>query len=97
MKVHILKIRDRVERASLDAQKMYDLARDLNGEENPFGSYHVISIQLDEEEKMYAPEIECCKCGWTGNYSDLIAPTSGHEPSCPECLSDDFLEVEHGY
>ena len=43
------------------------------------------------------PELECCKCGWLGNYSDLIAPTSDHEPSCPECLGDDFVEVEHEY
>ena len=40
------------------------------------------------------PEIECCKCGWLGDYRDLIAPTSDHEPSCPECLGDDFVEVE---
>lgn len=39
-------------------------------------------------------KIECQKCFWTGGYDDLIAPTSDHEPSCPECLSDDFLEVE---
>ena len=38
--------------------------------------------------------IECAKCGWVGEYSDLVAPTSDHEPSCPECLGDDFVEVE---
>jgi len=41
-----------------------------------------------------APEIECQKCGWLGDYDDLIAPTSDREPSCPECLGDDFLEVD---
>ena len=40
-------------------------------------------------------KIECQKCWWVGTYDDLIAPTSDHEPSCPSCLSDDFLvEVE---
>jgi len=39
-------------------------------------------------------KIECQKCWWVGTYNDLIAPTSDHEPSCPECLSDDFLEIE---
>ena len=39
-------------------------------------------------------KIECVKCGWVGGYGDLIAPTSDHEPSCPECLGDDFTEVD---
>jgi len=38
--------------------------------------------------------IECTKCGWVGKSTDLIAPTSAHEPSCPECLNDDFVDVE---
>jgi len=40
-------------------------------------------------------KIECVKCGWVGGYGDLIAPTSAHEPSCPECLSDDFVDCQH--
>jgi len=39
--------------------------------------------------------IECQQCGWVGEYSDLIAPTSDIEPSCPNCLSSDFLDVEN--
>ena len=39
-------------------------------------------------------KIECQKCWWVGTYDDLIAPTSDHEPSCPGCLGDDFLEIE---
>ena len=39
-------------------------------------------------------KIECVKCGWVGGYGDLIAPTSDHEPSCPECLGDDFVDVD---
>jgi len=39
-------------------------------------------------------KIECVKCGWIGWYGDLIAPTSDHEPSCPECLGDDFVDVD---
>lgn len=38
-------------------------------------------------------KIECQKCGWIGTYADLIAPTSDREPSCPDCLGDDFLDV----
>jgi len=38
--------------------------------------------------------IECQQCHWVGDHSDLIAPTSDIEPSCPNCLSSDFLDVE---
>ena len=40
-------------------------------------------------------KIECVKCGWVGGYGDLIAPTSDHEPSCPKCLGDDFVDCQH--
>jgi len=39
--------------------------------------------------------IECVKCGWVGGYGDLIAPTSDHEPSCPECLGNDLTDCQH--
>ncbi len=45
-------------------------------------------------------KIQCQKCFWIGHYSDLIAPQSDYEPSCPGedglCLGGDFLEIEEG-
>ena len=41
-------------------------------------------------------QVQCDRCGWIGPSSELIAPTSAHEPSCPECLNDDFVDVEDG-
>jgi len=39
-------------------------------------------------------QIKCQKCGWVGGYGDLVAPTSGDEPSCPECLGTEFFEPD---
>lgn len=50
--------------------------------------------ELLDKKKEVIEKIECQSCKWIGTHADLIAPTSDHEPSCPECLKDDFLEVE---
>lgn len=47
MQIHILMFDSRVERASTDASKMYDMAREMNGEDDPFGPYNVVSIELE--------------------------------------------------
>jgi len=59
MQIYILMFHNRVERASANASKMYDLARKMNGEDNPFGSYNVISAELEDvshsiEDEKYA-------------------------------------------
>lgn len=48
MQVHILMFDDRIERASMDANKMYDMAKEMNGEDDPFGPYNVISMELED-------------------------------------------------
>jgi len=48
MQIYILMFHNRIERVSVNASKMYDLARKLNGENNPFGSYNVISAELED-------------------------------------------------
>ncbi|MBW2005881.1 MAG: hypothetical protein JRI72_15030 [Deltaproteobacteria bacterium] len=48
MQIYILMFHNRIERVSVNASKMYALARKLNGEDNPFGSYHVISAELED-------------------------------------------------
>jgi len=48
MQIYILMFHNRIERVSVDAPKMYKLARKMNGEDNPFGSYHVISAELED-------------------------------------------------
>jgi len=48
MQVYILMFHNRIERVSVDASKMYELARKMNGENNPFGSYNVISTELED-------------------------------------------------
>jgi len=48
MQIYILMFHNRVERASVNAPKIYALARELNGEDNPFGSYNVILAELED-------------------------------------------------
>jgi len=40
-------------------------------------------------------KIECQTCGWTGNEGDLETPWSAIEPSCPECMGGNFLDIEN--
>jgi len=59
MQIYILMFYNRIERASVNASKIYELARKLNCEDNPFGSYNVISAELEDvshsiEDEKYA-------------------------------------------
>ena len=36
----------------------------------------------------------CQTCGWEGSDEELIAISSDMEPSCPDCLNNDFLDWE---
>jgi len=71
------------------------------GKENEMPQCHYSCKQKDSitvlNEKYTKDKIECIKCFWTGTYADLIAPTSADEPSCPDCLNDDFIEPEDYY
>jgi len=40
---------DRIERASVDGQKMEELANEMNGGSEIFGPYSVVSIELEDE------------------------------------------------
>jgi len=57
-------------------------------------AFKLNTIMGEAAKKAKGTELQCTKCGWIGPSSELIAPTSAHEPSCPECLNDDFVDVE---
>lgn len=48
MQIHILTFDDYIERASVDAKKMVELADALNGGRDVFGPYDVISVELED-------------------------------------------------
>ena len=72
MQIHILLFESRVERASIDASKMYNVAKEMNGEDNPFGPYNVISIELEDTER------PCCNNMEPDSLDDdFVCPTCG--------------------
>jgi len=51
---------------------------------------------IEAESALNIEVIECQSCGWIGSEGDLEAPCSAIEPSCPECMGGNFLDVEGG-
>lgn len=48
MEIHILLFEDRIERASVDALKICDLADAMNGGKDIIGPYSVVSVELED-------------------------------------------------
>ena len=72
MQVHILIFDGRIERASMDASKMYEAGKEMNGKSNPFGSHNVISVELEDvaipTSAMHSDgEGRCSTCGGRKN------------------------------
>lgn len=47
-KIYVLVSDGRIERASLKADKMYEAAKEANGENDPFGSWSVVPVELED-------------------------------------------------
>ncbi len=64
MQIYILAFKDRLERASINNQKMLKLAKKMN-KGDPFGSYYVVSIELEDAvltSAMHSDGEERCTC-----------------------------------